>query len=59
MSLENISPNLTDDHLNEIIRKAGGERFLSWAFEGAAGNKGDSYLSEVYKVVVKGIDAKK
>lgn len=58
MSLENISPNLTEKHLDEIVVKAGGVRHKSWAFEGAAGKKGDSYLSEVYKVVVVGVDDK-
>lgn len=59
MSLETISPNLTEDHLNEVIRKAGGIKYTSWAFEGEAGKKGDAYLSELYKVVVKGVDDKK
>lgn len=59
MSLEIISPNFTENHLNEIIQKSGGVKYTSWAFEGAAGKKGDSYLSEVYKVVVKGVDDKK
>lgn len=58
MSLETISPNLTDEHLNEIIKKAGGVKYTSWCIEGAAGKKGDSYLSEVFKVVVKGVDEK-
>lgn len=59
MSLDTISPNLTENHLNEIIRKAGGVKYTSWAFEGAAGKKGDGYLSEVYNVVVKGVNEKK
>lgn len=59
MSLANISPNLTEEHLNEIIKKAGGVKYTSWNFEGAAGKKGDGYLSEVYKVVVTGVDSKK
>jgi hypothetical protein len=59
MSLDIISPNFTEEHLNKIIRKAGGVKHTSWEFEGAAGKKGDGYLSEVYKVVVKGVDDKK
>lgn len=59
MSLDAISPSFTEEHLNEIIRKKCGVRYTSWAFEGAAGKKGDSYLSEVYKVVVKGVNDKK
>lgn len=59
MSLETISPNLNENHLHEIIKNAGGVKMTSWEFEGAAGKKGDGYLSEVYKVVVKGINDKK
>jgi hypothetical protein len=59
MSLSNISPHFTEDHLHEIIRNAGGVKYTSWAFEGPAGKKGDGYLSELYKVVVKGVDDKK
>lgn len=59
MSLELISPNFTEAHLNEIIKKAGGVKYTSWEFEGAAGKKGDGYLSEVYKVIVKGVNDKK
>lgn len=58
-ALQNISPNFTENHLNEIIQKAGGVKYTSWEFEGAAGKKGDGYLSEVFKVVVKGVDDKK
>lgn len=57
MSLENISPNLTEKHLDEIIVKAGGVKHIRWTF-GAAGKKGDGYLSEVFKVVVVGVDDK-
>jgi hypothetical protein len=59
MSLEEISPNFTEETLNEIIRKRGGVKYTSWHFEGEAGKKGDSYLSELFKVVVKGVDDKK
>lgn len=59
MSLDIISPNLTESHLNEIIRNAGGVKYTSWEFEGDAVKKGDSYLSEIYKVVVKGVNDKK
>ncbi|CRK91419.1 CLUMA_CG005088, isoform A [Clunio marinus] len=58
MSLDIISPNFTEAHLNEIIKKKGGLRHTSWAFEGAAGKKGDGYLSEVYKLILKGVDEK-
>lgn len=59
MSIQEISPNLTDDHLHEIIRKRGGVKYTSWAYEGPAGKKGDAYLSEVYKVIITGVDDKK
>lgn len=59
MSLQNISPNLTESHLNEIIKSKGGAKYTSWEFEGAAMKKGDGYLSEVFKIVVKGVDDKK
>lgn len=58
MSLDLISPNITEEHLHEIIRKFGGVKYTSWEFEGNAGKKGDGYLSEVYKVVVTGEDDK-
>ncbi|KAL7015018.1 hypothetical protein ACKWTF_016247 [Chironomus riparius] len=58
MSLDLISPNFTEEHLNEIIKKFGGVKYTSLAFEGNAGKKGDGYLSEVYKVVVTGEDDK-
>lgn len=59
MSLQDISPNLNEEHLNEIIRKRGGVKYTSWQFEGTPLEKGDAFLSEVYKIVVKGVDDKK
>lgn len=59
MSLDNISPNLTENHLLEIIKNKGGEKLISWEFEGEPGKKGDSYLSEIYKVLLKGLTDKK
>lgn len=56
MSLEVISPNLKDEHFHEIIQKFGGVKFTSWGFEGNASKKGDSYLSDVHKVVITGED---
>lgn len=59
MSLESISPNLKEEHLNEIIRKFGGVKYTKWGFEiGEAAKKGDSYLSELFKVVLTGEDDK-
>jgi hypothetical protein len=58
MSLETISPNLKEEHLLEIIKQFGGSKYISWAFDEGGFKKGDSYLSELYKVVVKGEDDK-
>jgi hypothetical protein len=58
MSLDLISPNITEEHMLEIVKKFGGVKYISWAFEGNAAKKGDGYLSEVYKVVVTGEDDK-
>lgn len=59
MSLAEISSKFTEQHLNEIIIQCGGVKYTSWEFEGDASKKGDSYLSEVYKVVVRGLNDKK
>lgn len=59
MSLADISIKFTEEHLNEIIIQSGGVKYTSWEFEGDASKKGDSYLSEVYKVAVRGINDKK
>lgn len=56
--LKVISPNLNESHLHEIIKKLGGTKYTSWAFEGSAGKKGDGYLSDVWKVIVTGEDDK-
>lgn len=58
MSLDIISPSFKEEHLNDIIKQFGGIKYVSWAFEGAAAKKGDGYLSELFKVVVTGEDAK-
>lgn len=57
-SLDQISPNLKEEHLHEVIRKFGGVKYTKWAFDGAAGKKGDGYLSELFKVIVTGEDDK-
>ena len=59
MSLSDISSKFTEEHLNEIIIKSGGVKYTSWEFEGGAIKKGDSYLSEVFNVVVRGLNDKK
>jgi hypothetical protein len=59
MSLKEISPNLTDEHFHQIIRKKGGVKYTSWKYQGTAGKKGDGFLSELFKVVITGVDDKK
>ena len=59
MSLAEISIKFTEEHLNEIIIQSGGVKYTSWEFEGDASKKGDSYLSEVFKVAVRGLNDKK
>lgn len=58
MSLSDISANFTEETLQYIIEKAGGVKYTSWEFAGGF-KKGDSYLSEVYRVIVKGLNARK
>jgi hypothetical protein len=59
MSLETISPNFTEEHFLEIIKKKGGTRLVSWQFEGQGNKKGDAYLSETFRVLVRGSTEKK
>jgi hypothetical protein len=58
MSLTSISPNLTEEHLHDIVRQFGGVKYTSWSFHGNPFKKGDSYLSELHKVIVTGEDDK-
>lgn len=53
MQLENISPNFNEAVLNDIIRGYGGQKCTSWRFVGSDFGKGDSYLSEVYRLEVE------
>lgn len=54
MELSAISVNFTESTLDEIIQKCGGVRHTSWSL-GDGFKKGDSYLSEVYRLIVDGI----
>lgn len=56
MELSSISINFTEATLDEIIQKNGGDRHTSWRL-GDGFKKGDSYLSEVYRLIVDGINA--
>jgi hypothetical protein len=53
MSLNSVSSKFTAETLNEIIRQAGGESLLSYEFTGGF-KKGDSYLSELYRLKLIG-----
>lgn len=55
MSLSDISSKFTEETLQEIIENAGGVELISWEFAGGF-RKGDSFLSEVYKLKVKGLN---
>lgn len=54
-SLSDVSPNFNEKSLDDIIIKAGGLKHTGWEFTGGS-KKGDSYLSEVFKMIVKGVD---
>lgn len=53
-SLKEISSKFTEATLDSIIRNHGGIKHTSWRF-GDGFRKGDSFLSEVYRLIVTGI----
>lgn len=55
MSLSDVSPKFTEESLDEIIIKTGGVKHTGWEFGGGF-KKGDSYLSDVFRMIVKGVD---
>jgi hypothetical protein len=55
MSLSDVSSKFNDETLQEIIEKVGGVELKSWEFAGGF-RKGDSFLSEVYKLKVIGLN---
>lgn len=57
MSLSDISIYFTEDTLNKCIQKAGGVKYVNWSF-GSGFKKGDSYLSDVYRFQINGVDNK-
>lgn len=59
MSLEDISSKFTNATLDEIVEKGGGgggSKHTSWKF-GVGFKKGDSYLSDVYRIHIDGVTA--
>lgn len=51
MSLSDISPVFNTEVLDEIVKAKGGVKHVAWHFRGGF-NKGDSYLSEVFRVEI-------
>lgn len=56
MSLATISSQFTEATLDTIVRAAGGQRHTAWRF-GSGFKKGDSYLSEAYRLHIDGCRA--
>lgn len=56
MSLSEISPAFTTNVLDEIVRAKGGFKHQSWRF---VSFKGDSFLSETFKVEIDGLKSEK
>lgn len=54
MDLETISSKFTTEILDKIVRNHGGVRHKSYRF-GDGFRKGDSFLSDVYRLIVTGI----
>lgn len=52
--LSDISCKFTEDTLDAIVQECGGRRHTSWCF-GDGFKKGDSYLSEAFRMVVHGV----
>ncbi|XP_055637425.1 uncharacterized protein LOC129776066 isoform X2 [Toxorhynchites rutilus septentrionalis] len=48
--LEDVSPLFTEVVLDDIIRAKGGNKCTSWQFDDGGFGKGDSYLSEVFRI---------
>lgn len=58
MSLSDISNQLTEKHLDDFIRQEGGVKHTSWEFSANSFKKGDGYLSNMFRIIVKGVDEK-
>lgn len=54
MSLSQISTKFTEHTLDEIVQKYGATKHVNWKF-GSGFKKGDSYLSELYRLIVNGV----
>lgn len=55
MSLTDISNSFTETTCEDIIKKAGGTKYTSYKF-GKGFKKGDSYLSQVFRLCVYGVN---
>lgn len=55
MDLRQISKKFSEETLDAIVRKCGGVRHTSYNF-GDGFKKGDSYLSEAFRMLVNGVD---
>ncbi|XP_062559062.1 uncharacterized protein LOC134223866 [Armigeres subalbatus] len=53
MKLDVVSPKFDESVLDDIIRVSGGNKCTSWSFVDSEFGKGDSYLSEVYRITLK------
>lgn len=53
MQLEDVSPKFNEAVLNGIIKDYGGNKCTSWRFADGQFGKGDSYLSEVFRIEVE------
>ncbi|XP_055605910.1 uncharacterized protein LOC129754074 [Uranotaenia lowii] len=52
-TLATVSPKFSEAMLNDIIRDYGGHKCTSWRFGDDSFGKGDSYLSEVYRMEIE------
>lgn len=53
VKLEVVSPKFNEVVLDDIVRDYGGHHCTSWKFEDGDFGKGDSYLSEVYRITLE------
>lgn len=53
MSLSKISKFFTEETLDKIVQNVGCTHHKSWSF-GTGFKKGDSYLSDVYRLIIIG-----
>lgn len=51
--LQTVSPKFNEVVLDDIMRDYGGHQCTSWKFENGDFGKGDSYLSEVFRITLE------